>query len=90
MNPQREKSKKILKLKGFTKREIEIAPLIESGLSNKEIVEELCISLHTVQTHLKNMHKKLATSSRAKLVFRLNQIFNQPEEPCQNNDMISE
>lgn len=40
-------------------REIEVLVLIVKGLINKEIADELCISLTTVITHRKNLMDKL-------------------------------
>ncbi|WP_199609248.1 response regulator transcription factor [Flocculibacter collagenilyticus] len=45
-------------------REYEIIELIAKGLSNKEIAELLCLSVHTVMTHTKNIFKKLNVKSR--------------------------
>lgn len=38
------------------------------GLSNKEIVEALSISLNTVETHLRNIFQKLDVKNRAQAV----------------------
>lgn len=56
-------------------REMEIACLVRDGISNQEIAQRLFISLHTVNTHLRNMHEKLDVSSRIKLVAVLNQVW---------------
>ena len=49
-------------------REIEIIQLIASGLTNKEIAEELCLSQHTVMTHRKKIMSKLGINNTAGLV----------------------
>ncbi len=49
-------------------REIEIIRLITEGHSNKEIADKLFISLHTVNTHRKNIMNKLGINNTAGLV----------------------
>ncbi len=48
----------------FTKREWELLSLMSSGPSNKQIAERLCISEHTVRTHLSTIFGKLRVKSR--------------------------
>ncbi len=52
---------------GLTKREHEIAVLVKSGLSNKEIAEELSISPETVKATIKNVFAKYGVHSRWEL-----------------------
>ena len=47
----------------FTAREIEIIQLIEKEKSNKEIAAQLFISERTVETHRKNIFRKLDSNS---------------------------
>ncbi|SKB76055.1 helix-turn-helix transcriptional regulator [Daejeonella lutea] len=47
----------------LSKREREILKLLALGKSAPESAEELFISIHTVQTHIKNIRKKLDTNS---------------------------
>lgn len=49
------------------KREKEIIQCIARGLSNKEIADQLCISVHTVTTHRRNICSKLEIHSPAGL-----------------------
>ncbi len=51
----------------LTERENEITALIASGMTNKEIGEQLHLSHHTVHTHRKNILKKLGISSVSEL-----------------------
>lgn len=45
-------------------RELEILKLAARGMSNKMIGSELCLSTHTVRTHLGNIFRKLGVESR--------------------------
>jgi DNA-binding NarL/FixJ family response regulator len=48
----------------LTDREMEVLKLVAKGLSNKEIAEELCLSIRTVQGHLANIFNKLQVNTR--------------------------
>lgn len=48
----------------LTRREREILHNIYSGKSNQEIADGLCLSYHTVKTHIYNIYKKIGTSDR--------------------------
>ena len=52
----------------LTKREIEIIKLISSGKSSQVIAEELFLSPLTIETHKKNIFKKLQVNSSVELV----------------------
>lgn len=52
----------------LTKREKEIIRLIVEGLSNKEIADQLFISIRTVDTHKNNIMHKLHLKSSVELV----------------------
>jgi DNA-binding NarL/FixJ family response regulator len=49
----------------LTAREIQILRMLEVGLSNRDIADQLCIALHTVKNHVHNVLNKLGVSSRA-------------------------
>ena len=48
----------------LTEREREIAPLIRSGATNKEIANRLGITEATVKSHLTDIFRKLGISDR--------------------------
>ena len=48
----------------LSERENEILQLVASGLSNREIAEQLFLSRYTVESHIKRVYRKLAVSSR--------------------------
>jgi LuxR family maltose regulon positive regulatory protein len=52
----------------LTKRELEILRLINAGLKNKEIAEQLVISLNTVLYHIKNIYSKLGVNKRTQAI----------------------
>ncbi|MGV8843348.1 MAG: helix-turn-helix transcriptional regulator [Pseudomonas sp.] len=55
----------------LTLREQEILCLVGKGLSNAEVAEQLCLSPHTVKSHIHNVLGKLGASNRAEAVFLL-------------------
>lgn len=52
----------------FTKREIEIITLIAEGKTNKEIAEQLNISIRTVDSHKNHIMQKLKVKSSVEIV----------------------
>lgn len=54
--------------KKITSREREIIELILQGKSNREIEQELFISIFTVKNHVRNIYAKLGVRSRTKLI----------------------
>lgn len=56
---------------GLSRQERNIQGLILQGKSNKEIANELFISLSTVKTHITNIYSKLRVSSREELLQKL-------------------
>ncbi len=52
----------------LTQRELEVLQAVAQGLGNKEVAEKLCISINTVQVHLRNIFGKLGVESRTAAV----------------------
>ncbi|GAC1617168.1 MAG: hypothetical protein NVS4B11_06050 [Ktedonobacteraceae bacterium] len=50
---------------GLTAREIEVLRLVARGLTDVRVAEQLIISPHTVNTHLKAIYGKIGVSSRS-------------------------
>ncbi|MFZ0545686.1 MAG: LuxR C-terminal-related transcriptional regulator [Candidatus Promineifilaceae bacterium] len=51
-------------LEPLSPQELRVLRLLAAGLSNREIGEELVVSINTVKTHVKNVYSKLNVSSR--------------------------
>jgi DNA-binding NarL/FixJ family response regulator len=64
--PSEEKGKQSLEL--LSEREMEILKMAAKGMSNKDIAEELFISVRTVQSHLGNIFNKLGVGSRTEAI----------------------
>ena len=48
----------------LTTRENKISEYAQNGATNREIAEQLGISVRTVETHMKNIHAKLGVRDR--------------------------
>jgi DNA-binding CsgD family transcriptional regulator len=55
----------------FSDREFEIIRLVESGMSSEQIAEKLFLSLHTVNTHRRNILKKTGKAHISELIYDL-------------------
>ncbi len=55
-------------LDALTERELEVIKLAAKGMSNREIAQELTISVRTVQTHITNVFNKMGVGSRTEAV----------------------
>lgn len=49
----------------LTGREAQILKMLELGLSNRDIAEQLCIAVHTVKNHVHSLLTKLGVDNRA-------------------------
>lgn len=58
----------------LTERESQILELVATGLSNKEIANQVFLSQHTVESHIKQVYRKLAVNNRTKAVTKARQI----------------
>jgi DNA-binding NarL/FixJ family response regulator len=58
----------------ITYREQEILSLMAQGLSSKSIAQQLGVSFHTVQTHRKNILRKLNETSTIRAVTLANNV----------------
>ncbi len=53
---------------GLSKREAEVAELVATGLSNKEVASRLFVTEKTIKFHLTNIYKKMNLTSRTQLI----------------------
>ena len=64
---------------GLTDREMDILYLLRSGAANKDIANNLQISLATVKTHMQHIFQKTGTSNRTEV---LSEVFLGPRSPA--------
>ncbi len=49
----------------LTQREVDVLRLIAAGKSNREIAEELFLSLRTIERHITNLYTKIGARGKA-------------------------
>jgi len=52
----------------LSQREIEVVEFIAQGLTAAQVADKMCLSVHTINTHRKNIFKKLKVNSTTELV----------------------
>ncbi|MBZ0300278.1 MAG: LuxR C-terminal-related transcriptional regulator [Anaerolineae bacterium] len=65
----------------LTDREEEILRLMASGLSNRDIAENLVISFETVRWYTKQIYSKLGVNSRAQAIIRAGEVLDRDTSP---------
>jgi DNA-binding CsgD family transcriptional regulator len=58
----------------ISERETQVLALIADGRSNKEIAQELSVTVGTVKTHTNNINRKLGTNTRTQALARARQL----------------
>ena len=61
-------SKDRVELYGLTPREVEVVGYVLNGFSYQKTADEMGVSLSTVQTHVKNLYRKMGIHTRDELV----------------------
>lgn len=59
----------------LTNRERDILLLLRLGKTNKEVAEELGVSVNTVKTHMKNLFTKLKVSNRTQATIKASELI---------------
>lgn len=52
----------------LSQREVEVVEYLAQGLTAGEVADKMCLSVHTINTHRKNIFKKLKVNSTTELV----------------------
>ena len=71
---KKEKRRKNNTESDLSARELDILILIAKNFTNQEVADQLFISIHTVKTHVKNIHLKLEVESRLKAVTKAKEL----------------
>ena len=58
----------------LSERELQVLRLVAAGLSNREIADQLIISLGTVKSHVHNIYGKLGVRNRAQAIARAREL----------------
>ena len=58
----------------LSQRELEVLRLIVEGATNKEIADELVLTVNTVKRHISNIFGKLHVSNRTQAIARAREI----------------
>ncbi|MDI9308716.1 MAG: response regulator transcription factor [Limnohabitans sp.] len=56
----------------LTERENEVLNLLSKGRSYASIADDLCLSVNTIKTHVRNIYEKLQVSSKEELMNKFN------------------
>ena len=65
---------KVINTLGLSERELEVLQALAEGHSNKQIAENLFISLNTVKTHIGNVYKKLDVERRTQAIQKAREL----------------
>lgn len=66
MRKKTEEARQVTSL--LTQRELEVIHAVAAGESNREITDRLCISMHTLRNHLRNIMAKLDCRSKTEVL----------------------
>src|SRR5512138_1026099 len=58
----------------LSQRELEVLRLIVEGATNKEIADELVLTVNTVKRHISNIFRKLEVSNRAQAIAKAREL----------------
>jgi len=71
----------------LSNRELQITGMVARGFASKEIADKLCLSTHTVRTHMKNIFRKTGARKATDIVraYTLEHGFESPVFNAKNN-----
>lgn len=69
-----EPNRKAIDYLGISERELEVLQLLEQGLSNQKIADQIFVSANTVKTHLRHLYDKLDVASRTQAVKKAREL----------------
>jgi len=61
-------------LEPLSDRELQVMRLVATGLSNRQIADQLVLSLGTVKTHIHHIYGKLDVRNRAQAIARVREL----------------
>ena len=61
-------------MQALSQRESQVARLVASGRSNREIAKHLVLSEQTVKNHIQSIFRKLAVGNRVELTIRMQRM----------------
>jgi DNA-binding NarL/FixJ family response regulator len=59
----------------LSERELDLVEQLQTGKTNREIADQLFISVNTVKTHLQHLFEKLDVSNRTQALFRIKELL---------------
>ena len=62
-------------MSNITPKEKEVLSLLAQGLSSKEIASNLSISVHTVESHRKNLRFKFDAKNSSELIMKASEVL---------------
>jgi len=73
----------------LTSREWEVLDLVARGESEEEIADELVLSVETIRSHVKSLHRKLGVHTRSDLIEAVRRLREVPPSPRRRGDSPS-
>ncbi len=64
----------VQELFGLTKTEATVTSLLAQGISAEEIAQRLCVSVHTVRTHVRSIFRKTDVSKQTELIHKVMKV----------------
>jgi DNA-binding NarL/FixJ family response regulator len=75
-------------MQALSPREGQVARLVASGRSNRQIAEQLLISEQTVKNHIQSIFRKLAIGNRVELTIRIRRNHQRRSRQPKGNERL--